>query len=81
MAEYRIHGRIERIGADTYIAKVGISPLGDGAATADNIAEVCHPCTLEDIRQACERFIRKLERQLAAEGHRVVIVQIEDGFQ
>jgi hypothetical protein len=74
--DYRIRGRIDRAAPDTYIAKVWVLATGDGEQSEADVADVCHPCTLDEVQAACQRFIDRLTRQFHEEGHRVIDVEI-----
>jgi hypothetical protein len=76
MIEYRIHGRIETAQPGTYVARVWVSRADDPHDREVSIAHTCYPCSWDDARRECERFVADVTRQLLREGHRVAEVRI-----
>jgi hypothetical protein len=74
--DYRIRGRIDRADPDTYIAKVWVLAAGDGEEKIADVADICHPCTLDEVHAACQRFIDRLAHQIHRQGHHVTDVEI-----
>lgn len=77
MAEFHLRGRIEAAGDTGFVAKLWLCPADAPTDVEAGVRQVCQPCSLEEIRQECRRFIAKMRRELEATGHVLREVRIE----
>jgi hypothetical protein len=76
MAEFQIRGRIDQLG-EGFIAKLWLCPADAPEDAEAGVKNICDPCTLDQVRATCNRFIEDVSAQLQAGGHSLSAIRVQ----